>query len=174
MATAPAQRTRLRLERPWQEHARLYEDLFADPAVAAALWPGRLGGPRTPRQAYELLSADIEHWQERSFGPWVFFERSSGAFVGRGGLRSQTIAGRERVEVLYAVRPDAWGEGYASEMTGHALSQAHRLGLGEVVGLAASTNHASRRVLEKAGFRFEAIVEHRGLAHWLGRLGPIV
>jgi [ribosomal protein S5]-alanine N-acetyltransferase len=174
MAGEPAQAARLRPERPWQEHARLYRDLFADPAVAAALWPGALGGPRTGRQASAILAADIRHWQARSFGPWVFFETATGVFVGRGGLRTSTVAGRECVEVLYALRSDAWGQGYATEIARLAVAHALRLGLAEIVGFTATANRASRRVLEKAGMRFEESFEHAGLPHWLGRLRAIV
>src|SRR4029077_20870118 len=120
-------------------------------------------------------SADIEHWREDGFGPWVFFETATGVFVGRGGLRRTTVAGRRCVEVLYAVRSDAWGRGYATEMARVALAHAHHLGLDDVVGLTAITNIASRRVLEKAGMRIERdTVEHAGLSHWLGRLLPYI
>jgi ribosomal-protein-alanine N-acetyltransferase len=173
MRHAAAVLSRLKPERPWQEHARLYRGLFADPAVAATLWPGVLGGPRTDRQAAEMLAQDIEHWQERSFGPWVFFETATGVFVGRGGLRALSLPGRECVEVLYAVRSDAWGRGYATEMARLAVAHARRLGLTDVVGLTATSNRASRRVLEKSGMRFEAIFERAGLPHWVGRLGPV-
>ena len=163
----------LRSERPWQEHARLYRDLFADPAVAATLWPGALGGPRSERQATAILAADIAHWQERSFGPWVFFETTTGVFVGRGGLRAADVAGRECVELLYAVRSDAWARGYGTEMARLAVAHARRLGLADVVGFTATTNHASRRVLENVGVRFESFFDRAGLPHWLGRLRPI-
>lgn len=152
----------------------MYVDLFADVAVGAALWPGALGGPRTGEQASELLTDDLRHWQERSFGPWVFFESATGVFVGRGGLCVSRIAGSECVEVLYAVRPDVWGRGYATEIARLALAHARRLRLVEVVGITATTNGASRRVLEKTGFRFETTVEHAGLPHWLGRARVIV
>jgi RimJ/RimL family protein N-acetyltransferase len=170
LSYAPPRARALRCERPWLEHLALYRDLFRNPAIASALWPGALGGPRTERQARELLSADIHHWEERHFGPWVFFEQTTGVFVGRGGLRGTTIAGAECVEVLYAVRPDAWGRGYATEMARLAVAEGRRLGLGDVVGIAATSNLASRRVLEKAGLRVEATVEHAGLPHWLGRV----
>jgi ribosomal-protein-alanine N-acetyltransferase len=160
----------LRHERPWQEHARLYRDLFADPAVARALWPGPLGGPRSDRQAAELLARDIAHWHERSFGPWVFFEADTGMFVGRGGLHAVELAGEECVEVLYAVRSDAWGRGYATEIARLAVANARRLELADVVGFTATANRASQRVLEKAGVRFERIFERTGGPHWLGRL----
>jgi ribosomal-protein-alanine N-acetyltransferase len=165
--------SRLIHERPWQEHARLYRDLFADPAVAATLWPGPLGGARTERQAAELLARDIAHWHERSFGPWVFFEADTGMFVGRGGLHAVNLAGEECVEVLYAVRADAWGRGYATEIARLAVTNARRLGLSDVVGFTAMSNGASRRVLEKAGVRFERSFDRAGVPHWLGRLRSI-
>jgi ribosomal-protein-alanine N-acetyltransferase len=173
MTQAAVRLTRLTHERPWQEHADLYRDLFADPAVAARVWPGELGGPRSDRQTAEMLARDISHWQQRSFGPWVFFETTTGVFVGRGGLRVADIAGRECVEVLYAVRSDAWGRGYATEMALLAVAHARRLGLADVVGFTATTNRASRHVLEKAGIRFESLIDRAGLPHWLGRLRPI-
>jgi len=166
----PAQPSKLRRERPWQEHARLYQDLFADPAVAAALWPGKLGGPRSPEQVSAMLIDDIRHWQEQSFGPWLFFELSTGMFVGRGGLRRSSFAGSDCVEVLYAVRSDAWGAGYATEIATLAVVQARGLGLAELLAWTTTTNGASWRVLEKVGMHFEAIVEHAGLPHRLGRL----
>jgi len=161
---------RLRPERPWREHARLYRDLFGDPAVAATLWPGALGGPRSAGQSSAILAADVKHWQKDSFGPWLFFEQTSNAFVGRGGLRRTTVAGRECVELLYAVRSDAWGEGYATEMALVSVACARSLGLPEIVGVTLMTNVASRRVLAKAGLRFDRVREHAGQPHWLGRL----
>jgi ribosomal-protein-alanine N-acetyltransferase len=164
---------RLRPERPWQEHAQLYRDLFSEPAVAAALWPGQ-PLDRTAARAAEMLAGDIDHWQKRSFGPWVFFEIATGVFVGRGGLRKTAIAGRDCVEVVYAVRPDAWGRGYATDMAALAVEHARQLRLEEVVGLATTGNHASQRVLEKTGMRLQERVQHAGLPHLMGRLRTLL
>jgi [ribosomal protein S5]-alanine N-acetyltransferase len=161
---------RLRPERPWREHEGLYRDLFADPAVATPLWPGSLGGVRSERQAGEILAADVHHWEALSFGPWVFFETASGMFVGRGGLRRCKVAGSDSVEVLYAVRSEAWGEGYASEIASVSVAQARRLGLTEIVGFTATTNRASQRVLEKIGIRFDDVFQYAGVPHLFGRL----
>ncbi len=173
MSYAPARVRLLRNERPWLEHLPLYCDLFSDPAVAAALWPGALGGARSESQTAEILGADIRHWEERGFGPWMFFERATGVFVGRGGLRHSTIAGSECVEVLYALRPDVWGRGYATEIALLAVAEGRRLGLPEVHGIAAVRNVASRRVLEKAGIRLVATIEHAGLPHLFGSVRPM-
>jgi ribosomal-protein-alanine N-acetyltransferase len=166
-------RRTLRAERPWQEHAALYGCLFADPAVAERLWPHERGSAAQARAA-EILAGDISHWQERSFGPWAFFESATGMFVGRGGLHGAHVAGRDCVELLYAVRSEAWGRGYATEMATLAVAEARRLGLSEVVGVTAASNTASRRVLEKVGMRFEEVFERAGLPHVLGRVRPMV
>jgi len=162
----------LRAERPWQEHAALYRCLFADPAVAERLWAHTQPTAAEIRAA-EILAGDISHWQERAFGPWVFFESATGLFVGRGGLRDAHLAGRDCIELLYAVRSEAWGRGYATEMATLAVAEARRLGLSELVGVTATSNHASRRVLEKVGMRFEEIFERAGLPHLLGRMRPM-
>jgi len=167
-------RRRLRWERPWQEHLPLYRALFADPAVGRALWPAGAGPGRPQDRGEQVLAADIRHWQERSFGPWAFFSTETGLFVGRGGLATTTMAGRQCVEVAYAVRPEEWGQGYATEMAAVAVAYARTLGLSEVVGFTAAGNHASRRVLEKCGMRYERTVQRAGIAHWLGGLHPIV
>jgi [ribosomal protein S5]-alanine N-acetyltransferase len=165
-----APRSRLVAERPWQEHVGLYVDLFGDELVAGYLWPGALGGARTADQAGGMLAGDIEHWQRESFGPWLFFEGSTGLFVGRGGLRRTTVDGRDCVEILYAVRSDVWGQGYGSEMAMFALASARGMGLREVVGFVTVDNLASQRVMERAGMRFESVFERASLPHRLARV----
>jgi len=157
-------------ERPRRGHAAVYASLFGDERVAATLWPGELGGPRTRPQAAEILLADIEHWEEEGFGPWVFTEVATGDFVGRGGLHRSDVGGEGGVEVLYAVAADAWGRGYATEMARAAVERAGELGLPDIVGYTLMTNAASRRVLEKAGLRREGVLMHAGQPHWFGRL----
>lgn len=170
MAPEAVRTGRLRGERPQHQYASLYAGLFGDAEVAATLWPAPLGGPRTPEQASELLAADIRHWDRVGFGPWAFFGTGRDQFVGRAGLERTRVGGRPSVEVLYAVRSDAWGRGYATEMAVAAVERARALGLPEVVGFTLTTNVASQRVLEKAGLRFERVLEHAGLPHWFARL----
>jgi RimJ/RimL family protein N-acetyltransferase len=158
----------LRLERPSEANAGDYARLFADPGVAGALWPGELGGPRTPEQAGELLTRDVAHWAALGFGPWACF--AAEGFVARGGLQSTDTGGRPSVEVLYSVVSEAWGRGHATAIARAAVAHARELGLPEVVGFALTTNRASVHVLEKAGLRYEGEIEHAGRPHWLGRL----
>jgi [ribosomal protein S5]-alanine N-acetyltransferase len=170
VASDSVETPRLRGERPRDEFMGLYAELMGEPEVAATLWPAHLGGPRTPEQAAAFLAADIRHWDEAGFGPWAFFETGSGQFVGRGGLERTDVGGRSSVEVSYALRRDAWGRGYATEMALGAVERARALDLPDLVGFTLTTNVASQRVLEKAGIPFERVLEHAGLPHWFGRL----
>jgi RimJ/RimL family protein N-acetyltransferase len=67
------------------------------------------------------------------------------------------------IEVAYALTRDAWGRGYAGEMTQalveHGLG---RLELPSLVGVVMIEHVASRRVLEKADFTLERTVVHAG------------
>jgi RimJ/RimL family protein N-acetyltransferase len=158
----------LEVRRPVPEDAVHYAAHFGSAAVGAALWPGDLGGPRTPAEAAAIVASDIAHWVEEGFGPWACFA-ADGSFAGHGGLRRTHVEGEPAVEVLYSVFPAAWGRGHATDIALQAVAFARELGLAEVVGFAWTGNPASIRVLEKAGLVFEREFEHAGLPHWLGR-----
>ncbi len=161
---------RLRGERTQAGHAPLYEQLYGSDAVAAWLWPPPHGGARSPAQARELLDRDLAHWQSEDFGPWVVFEAAGDErFVGHGGLRRGLLHGEDIIEVLYAIEPACWGQGYATEIARAAVQRARELALPELVGFTLTTNLASQRVLHNAGLRFERELEHAGLPHWFGR-----
>jgi len=75
--------------------------------------------------------------------------RATGSLIGHVGLS----AARGSVEIGYAVAQSSQGAGLATEavtaMSGWGLGP---LGLPEVLGIVATDNAPSRRVLEKAGF----------------------
>jgi RimJ/RimL family protein N-acetyltransferase len=81
--------------------------------------------------------------------------RASGAFIGWFALFDDGLVdGLRSAEVGYRLSRVVWGNGYATEGV-HALIQAafDRLGFDRVSAETMAVNQASRRVLEKAGFR---------------------
>ena len=62
----------------------------------------------------------IERWSRHraayGCGTDLFFDRSSAQPVGWGGLQHSTIGIGECVTIGYAIAPDMWGRGYATEM----------------------------------------------------------
>jgi ribosomal-protein-alanine N-acetyltransferase len=87
---------------------------------------------------------------------WLLHDRSSGALIGRGGLQHTWVTGRKEVEVAWAIVPELWGRGLATESARASISAAFGpLNLPEVIAYTRPDNAASRRVMEKTGFEFE-------------------
>jgi RimJ/RimL family protein N-acetyltransferase len=139
--------------------------LFADERVHATL-----GGPRARADVDAMAVRWSHHWVDHGFGPYAWADRATGAFVGWCGLQWTTIAGERAVELLYAVDADRWGEGLATEASLAVLGAADGdLQIGELVAFTLTTNRASQRVMEKCGFVYDGLVEHKQLPHVLYR-----
>jgi [ribosomal protein S5]-alanine N-acetyltransferase len=159
-------RGRLAYERVRAEHADELAALMAEPKVLATLWPWP--EPPSPADLERRLDIWTDHWNRHGFGLWVLRDAASGDFVGRGGLAYNDIDGATVVEVAWAVTPARWGEGLATELAGVSVQMAfERLELNELTAITMTTNTASRRVMEKSGFRCDRHIVHAGLEHVL-------
>jgi len=76
--------------------------------------------------------------------------------LGRGGPQCYRINDRDLVGLAYAVMFDNWSHGLATEMAeANQTVSFVRLGLPEVTCCTLPNNHASHRVMEKVGFRYQ-------------------
>lgn len=130
-----------------------------------------LGGIRTRDQVTDYVAQSVAHFAEHGFGAWTLRDGRTGVFVGRGGLKRLDLDGRPQVEILYALLPEYWGMGLATELATEAV----RIGLDELrlpslIGFALVDNAGSRRVLEKSGLVYERALERAGLPHVLYRI----
>ncbi len=91
------------------------------------------------------------------FGYWVFADRHDDRFIGFGGLAwlDRGIAELEGVpEAGWAIVPDAWGQGLASEAMAAVLDWADQaLGAPQVRCIVSPGHAASERVAARLGFR---------------------
>jgi [ribosomal protein S5]-alanine N-acetyltransferase len=95
------------------------------------------------------------------YAQWRVAERATGRLVGIAGL--QPLDGGPDVELTYALVPEAWGRGYATEAAAAALGYAFgEAGLERVVGIARPENGASVAVLRKLGLRALGEAEYWG------------
>lgn len=140
--------------------------LHRDPRVMATL-----GGPLSEAATRQALDSGLAHWTRHGYGIWVLRDLTTGHFAGRAGLRNITIGGRDEVELLYALMPECWGNGLATEIAAALLRVAfEELRLPDIVAFTLPTNRASRRVMEKVGCRYERDVIHAHLTHVLYRI----
>jgi [ribosomal protein S5]-alanine N-acetyltransferase len=139
--------------------------MHRDPAVMATL-----GGVRPPDMTRKYLAKNVAHWTRRGVGLWIFRERTTGRFVGRGGLRHIELEGVPEVEIAYALLPEYWGRGLATEIARLSVDVAfRRFNMRDLVAFTLPTNTGSRRVMEKLGFRYQRDVVWHGVGNVLYR-----
>ncbi len=144
-------------------------ELLRDPRVAATL--SLTGQPPSEDEVHAGLIEAIGHWELQGFGLWLLREHSSGRPVGRGGLQHTIVTGQDEVEVAWAIAPELWGRGFATELARAAIDAAFGpLELPAVIAYALPDNKASRRVMEKCGFAYDRPIETQDVPQVLYRL----
>jgi len=120
----------------------------------------RFLGPTVGRDdGWRHMAMLIGHWQLRGYGMWAV--EHQGRCVGRIGLHFPE--GWPDLEVAWALDPELWGLGLATEGARAALEQAaHVLGRRDPVSVIHPDNAASIRVAEKLGARPERRIVLRG------------
>jgi ribosomal-protein-alanine N-acetyltransferase len=157
---------RMRAEPIGPQHRDGLIALLGDERVGATL-----GGVADAASVDDQIARSEAHWARYGFGWYAFLDRATGALVARGGPHNCHVAGRDEVEIAWAVASERWNQGLATELGAASLAVAFGpLGLSDVVSFTLPDNRASRRVMEKLGFAFERDAIHAGLPHVLYRL----
>lgn len=105
-----------------------------------------------------LREGPLDMYQRFGFGMFRVEERASGLPTGMCGLiKRDTLPD---VDVGYAFLPEFRGKGYAFEAANAVLAHGNRaFGLRRIVAITTPSNETSIRVLEKAGMKFERLLE---------------
>lgn len=97
----------------------------------------------------------IRGWKEGSCYPWVVMRKDDNELIGMIELR---IANGE-ADLGYVLAREAWGQGYATEMAIAVVSWAiEQEEITRIWATCDCENLASARVLEKAGLKFEKVL----------------
>jgi [ribosomal protein S5]-alanine N-acetyltransferase len=160
---------RLVCERLRMDHLDDVSRLLGDPRVGRWMWH-RPDAPPTEREIVEGLADKIDHWERYGFGLWLLRDRVTDEAIGRGGLQWTYAVDLHEVEAAWAIVPERWGEGLATELALASIETAFGpLGLDEVIAFTLPDNLRSRRVMEKAAFAYQRDIVHGGLPHVLYR-----
>jgi RimJ/RimL family protein N-acetyltransferase len=138
------------LFRPWSA---------ADLELALGLWGDAevtqlIGGPFSREQVRERLEREGASLEGYGVQYWPIFLREGGEHVGCCGLRPYRM--EQRVyEIGFHIGSAHWGHGYASEAARAVIAYAFAtLGAAALFAGHHPANDASRRLLQKLGFRY--------------------
>lgn len=137
---------RLILRVPQAGDFERYADMFADERSH------HIGGPLTRGDAWRRFLQMPGAWLLQGFAMFSLVEKSSGLWVGQAGPWQPE--GWPGTEVGYALHPDAWGRGYATEACSAAMDWAFgALGWSEAIHSISPANAASQAVARRLGSR---------------------
>lgn len=156
--SAMLETARTRME-AWQpEDAAAVRRLATDSRVMRHISGGE---PWDDERIREFLARQIRQEEQLGYCLWKLMLKETSEMVGLCGL--QPLAGTDEIEVGWWLAPEHWGKGIATEAALAALAWAfEQKKLSRVVAVALPDNHASIRVMEKLGMRFEGRVLHKG------------
>jgi RimJ/RimL family protein N-acetyltransferase len=137
-------------------------DLDPLAALLADAEHARFIGPTPARgDVWRRMAAFIGHWSLRGYGIWAACEGEDGPFVGWCGLWYPEEW--PEPEIGWALLPAMTGKGYATEAAFAARRFAYgALGWRTAISFIDMQNHASQRVAERMGARFEGTQLLRG------------
>ncbi len=134
--------------------AQLLFELDSDPEVMRFISKGE----PTPlaRIQNEFIPKHLDAYRRQPpQGFWAAHVRESGSFIGWFHLRPDKISATE-MELGYRLQRAVWGRGLATEGSRALLDKTfNEWGYEKVCARTLAGNMASRRVMEKAGLRFE-------------------
>lgn len=153
---------RLMVRRFTPDDLDLLARLLADPEVTL-----HLGGRKDRAGAEATLRTRALDYYDRhpGLGMWATLERATGRAVGFHVLNH--IHGELDIQVGYALFQEAWGQGYATEMSVRLMRYGFDdLALPQICAITNLGNTASQRVLLKAGLvrKGERTFPHPALA----------
>jgi [ribosomal protein S5]-alanine N-acetyltransferase len=105
-----------------------------------------------------LREGPLDMYERHGFGMYRVEEKATGTSAGMCGLiKRDTLPD---VDVGYAFLPEFRGKGFAYEAAAAVLEHGNRnFGLRRILAITSPDNAASMRVLEKAGMKFERMLE---------------
>jgi RimJ/RimL family protein N-acetyltransferase len=125
----------------------LSKAIFAEPAVGR--WTSRNAEPWTEARIAARTAQFAAHWAAHGFGLRFWFQ--NGTLVGVAGLQHKIVDGLGAVEASFALLPEHWGRGLATEAMEATMAEAPNI-CRQVCAVTLADNIASQKVLAKLGF----------------------
>lgn len=143
---------RLRLEPITEAHVDGLYALNSDPAVMRYI----TGKPDTRADTLAMIERIASRRREFGHSWWAFIDRLSGDMIGAGAVQYLERNPDNPLELAWRLRPDKWGQGYASEAARCIAAFAFdTLGAEMLCAVCQPDNRSSSRVMERLGMAYQ-------------------
>ena len=138
--------------------------LFGDPAFMAAF-----DAPPFDRARMNAwVARNLEHQQSHGYGLFTIVERATDEVIGDCGLEWMELDDGPVAELGYDLRPDRWGQGFATEAAGAVVEHARSvLALPRLISLVRRDNERSASVARRIGMVETRVLRREGTAYRL-------
>ncbi len=120
--------------------------------VMKSIGNGQIKTIEEEKNGFENILLSYE--KNSRLGIWAVTLKTDGTLIGAASMT--ILDGTNEIQIGYRFKKEYWGQGYATEVTKGLLDYGFdHLKLKRIVATANLTNDRSRRVLEKAGLKFE-------------------
>ncbi|MCX6112365.1 MAG: GNAT family N-acetyltransferase [Proteobacteria bacterium] len=139
--------------RPWK-HSDIsdYHKMMDNPLVLKYLPIDHF----TLEDAETKIQSRIDQQNDHGFCIWAMVLKENNKLIGHCGL--QYICETKDIEVGYALSPDQWNRGLATEAAKASLDYGFKtLRLGIILGLVFPDNKSSKHILKKIGMKYVGI-----------------
>ncbi len=128
--------------------------ILSNPEVMRYSPRGAIPKEHVQQATKEILEFFMNHWKQHGFGVWAVLEKKSNQLIGHCGLNF--LPDSPEVEILYRFAQAYWNQGIATEATKASLRyRFEEVKLARIVAITLPEHTASRRVMEKAGLKYE-------------------
>lgn len=102
--------------------------------------------------AQKWFDRQFDRYENNQFGQLAAIEKTTGEFVGLGGILTRDMDGRTEYEVSYSILPKHWGKGYATELAMHMKRFGLENGISDkFISIIHKENEPSMNVARKNG-----------------------
>jgi [ribosomal protein S5]-alanine N-acetyltransferase len=116
---------------------------------------------QSPQQAVELIESLLFRYEAKQQIRWGIALKNQGDIIGTCGLHALEKE-HAKAELGYDLHPNYWGNGVMTEVIARIVDFGFKeMKLNRIEALYNPLNHASRRVLEKNGFKIEGLLRNR-------------
>lgn len=114
--------------------------------------------------ATEWINRQLERYKQDGFGHLAAIEKTTGEFIGMGGILKREINGNTEFEIAYSIKPKFWNKGYATEIARQMKSfgRMNRIA-DQFISIIDKNNLASIAVAKKNGMEVISEMEFQGM-----------